>query len=184
MNAFNNWLNISRSINRTLRKPSLGYVHHTIIIRQAKFAESVSLWTTVGCWLRCSVSATAVQVGSQQRIFCLWIFHNWRHRIMRPGEVTPECPLYIQKQLRRRGKSQQESQGPCKNHTSHRSTKGTSKNWVRRSYPQAEPWPRTSSAIHKLFFRRVRIDWKIVKKIKEKQLNGNVCDSFEPAIIP
>ena len=54
-----------------------------------------------------------------------------------------------------------------------------------RSYPQAGPRPRTSSAINKLFFRRVGNVWKIVKKKeKEKQLNGKVCDSFEPAIIP
>ena len=51
-----------------------------------------------------------------------------------------------------------------------------------RSYPQAGPRPRTSSAINKLFFRRVGNVWK--KGKKEKQLNGNACDSFEPAIIP
>ena len=75
----------------------------TIICQMMEFAESASLATTVGCWLRCSVSAIGVPEGSRQRIHCLSFDFFTTDGNMRPDELTPECPLYIQKQLRRRG---------------------------------------------------------------------------------
>ena len=59
----------------------------------------------------------------------------------------------------------EESQGPSVKIT--HPTKGNSQIWMIRSYPQAGPRPRTSSAINKLFFRRVGNVWKIVKKKKK-----------------